>query len=187
LRLRVESRERSHPRAQLPVFKALVGWWQGWTREATRHCLKRLAMTPDVSVLLAASRSHHPHHVVARCWLEEALAAAANGAVFTLMPMVIASMLRLATTPKIFQQPTPISDVVAFVDAMLAMPGVELVELGAELPTLRKLCVEKALAGNDWPDVWLAAAVDHQAEHLVGFDSDFRNLLAPTRFTHLKA
>jgi toxin-antitoxin system PIN domain toxin len=144
-------------------------------------------MTPDVNVLLAASRTDHPHHEIARQWLEEALAAAANGAVFTLMPMVIASMLRLATSPKIFQQPTPIADAIAFIDAVLAMPGVELAELGAEWPILRELCVEKSLAGNDLPDAWLAAAVDHQAEHLVSFDRDFRKLLAPPRFTHLKA
>lgn len=144
-------------------------------------------MTPDVNVLLAASRTDHPHHDIARQWLEEALVGAANGAVFTLMPMVIASMLRLATSPNIFQQPTPIVDAVAFVDAILAMPGVELAALGAEWPRLRELCIEKALAGNDLPDAWLAAAVDHQAEHLVSFDRDFKKLLAPTRFTHLKA
>lgn len=143
-------------------------------------------MTPDVNVLLAASRADHPHHDIARLWLEEALAAA-SGAVFTLMPMVIASMLRLATSPKIFQQPTPIADAVAFVDAILATPGVELAPLGAEWPKLRELCIAKALAGNDLPDAWLAAAVDHQAEHLVSFDRDFRKLLAPTRFTLLKA
>lgn len=144
-------------------------------------------MTPDVNLLLAASRTDHPHHDIARLWLEEALASAANGGVVTLMPMVIASVLRLATSPKIFQEPTPIADAVAFIDAILAMPGVELAALGAEWPRLRELCVEKSLAGNDLPDAWLAAAVDHQAEHLVSFDRDFKKLLAPTRFTHLKA
>lgn len=144
-------------------------------------------MTPDVNVLLAASRTDHPHHDAARQWLEEALAAAAGGAVFTLMPMVIASVLRLATSPKIFQQPTPMADAVAFVDAILAMPGVELAELGAEWPPLRALCLGKGLAGNDLPGAWLAAPVEQHAEHLVSFDRDFRKLLAPTRFTHLKA
>lgn len=36
-------------------------------------------MTPDVNVLLAASRSDHPHHGVARDWLEQAASAAAAG------------------------------------------------------------------------------------------------------------
>ena len=32
-------------------------------------------MTPDVNVLVAASRSDHPHHWVAHSWLQDALAA----------------------------------------------------------------------------------------------------------------
>lgn len=143
-------------------------------------------MTPDVNVLVAASRSDHPHHAIARTWLENALSAAEAGASFTLMPMVIASLLRLVTSPKIFVQPTPISDAVGFVDAILAMPGVQLASLGPEWPKLRQLCLEKQLAGNDLPDGWLAAAVDHHAEHLVSFDRDFKKLLARTRFTLLQ-
>jgi toxin-antitoxin system PIN domain toxin len=144
-------------------------------------------MTPDVNVLVAASRSDHPHHAVARTWLEEALSAAEHGAAFTLMPMVLASLLRLVTSSKIFVQPTPIADAVAFVDAIVAAPGVQLASLGPEWPKLRQLCLEKQLAGNDLPDGWLAAAVDHHAEHLVSFDRDFKKLLPRTRFTLLKA
>jgi len=47
--------------------------------------------------------------------------------------------------------------------------------------------LEQQLAGNDLPDGWLAAAVDHHAEHLVSFDRDFKKLLPRTRFTLLKA
>jgi len=54
---------------------------------------------------------------------------------------------------------------VAFVDALLAMPGVQLASFGTEWPKLRQLCLEKQLIGNDLPDGWLAAAVDQQAEH----------------------
>jgi toxin-antitoxin system PIN domain toxin len=108
-------------------------------------------MKPDVNVLLAASRSDHPHHAVARAWLEGALAAAESGAAFTLMPMVLASELRLVTSPKIFQMPTPIADAVAFVDAILAMPGVQLATAGPEWPKLRQLCLDKQLRGNDIP------------------------------------
>ena len=144
-------------------------------------------MTPDVNVLVAASRSDHPHHAIARAWLEDALAAAAQGSPFTLMPMVLASMLRLVTSPKIFIQPTPLAEAIAFVDAILAMRGVRLASLGPEWSPLRQLCLDKPLAGNDLPDAWLAAAVVHQAEHLVSFDRDFRRLLSRSQFTLLKA
>ena len=135
-------------------------------------------MTPDVNVLVAASRSDHPHHTVARTWLAEAPSAAEAGAAFTLMPMEVARMLRLVTSPKIFVQPTPISHAVAFIDAILAMPGVELARLGPEWPKLRQLCLEEELVGNDLPDGWLAAAVDHHAEHLDSFVRGCRKPLA---------
>jgi len=142
-------------------------------------------MTPDVNVLVAASRTDHPHHSVARAWLEEALDTSGTGAAFTLMPMVLASFLRLVTSPKIFQVATPIEDAVAFVDAVLASPGVHLAPLGPEWSKLRQLCLEKKLGGNDIPDAWLSAAVVHLGEHLVTFDRDFRKLLARKYFTLL--
>ena len=142
-------------------------------------------MTPDVNVLVAASRADHPHHAVARAWLEAALDASMAGAAFTLMPMVLASLLRLVTSPKIFDLPTPIEDAVAFADALLTSPGVQLAPLGPEWPKLRQLCLDKQLGGNDLPDAWLAAAVVHVGEHLVSFDRDFRKLLARGQFTLL--
>lgn len=143
-------------------------------------------MTPDVNVLVAASRSDHPHHDIARGWLEDALDATERGAQFTLMPMVITSMLRLVTNKKIFGTPTPIANAIAFVDAILAVPGVVLTPLGPEWARLRQLCLDKQLAANNLPDAWLASAVEQQAEHLVSFDRDFRKLLTRAQFTHLK-
>jgi toxin-antitoxin system PIN domain toxin len=144
-------------------------------------------MAPDVNVLVAASRTDHPHHAVARDRLESAVNASAAGAALTLMPMVLASFLSLVTSPKIFQQATPIEDAVAFVDALLASPGVHLASLGPAWSELRQLCLDKQLGGNDLPDAWLAAAVAHTGEHLVSFDRDFRKLLARGRFTLLAA
>lgn len=144
-------------------------------------------MTPDVNVLVAASRSDHPHHAIARSWLEQAAAAAASGSTLILMPMVIASFLRLVSSPKIFPEPTPVDDAVAFVDALLAAQGVHLAPLGPEWPRLRQLCVDKRLKGNAVPDAWLAAATIHLGEHLVSFDRDFRKLIGRSQFTLLEA
>ena len=142
-------------------------------------------MTPDVNVLVAASRSDHPHHKTAYAWLNKAVADSANGASIRLMPMVATSFLRLVTNAKIFVQPTPVQDAVKFLDALLAVPGVEMPFLGTEWPILRQLCIEKELSANDIPDAWLASAVIQLGEHLVTFDTDFKKLLKRTQVTVL--
>ena len=143
-------------------------------------------MTPDVNVLVAASRSDHPHHAVARAWLEHALGATAAGVAFTVMPMVLASFLRLVTSARIFPHPTPPDEALDFIDALLGVAGVQLATLGPEWPRLRQLCIDKQLSGNALPDAWLAAATMHLGEHLVSFDRDFRKLIGRSQFTLLE-
>lgn len=142
-------------------------------------------MTPDVNVLIAASRNDHPHHKTAHSWLSEAIAACADGASLKLMPMVIASFLRLVTHSRIFVHPTPVVNAMAFLDALMAVPGVEMPALGAEWPLLRQLCLERKLSANAIPDAWLAAVVIQLGEHLVTFDTDFNALLRQAQVTVL--
>ncbi|MFA6014578.1 MAG: TA system VapC family ribonuclease toxin [Gallionellaceae bacterium] len=142
-------------------------------------------MTPDVNILVAASRSDHSHHKAAFACLEHAVQECADGASLKLMPMVVASFLRLVTHPKIFVHPTPVADAIGFIDALLTVPGVEMPALGVEWPMLRQLCIAKKLAANDIPDAWLAAAVMQFGEHLVTFDTDFKKLLSRTQVTVL--
>jgi uncharacterized protein len=142
-------------------------------------------MVPDVNVLVAASRSDHLYHKPAYACLNDAIAACAEGASLKLMPMVVASFLRLVTNQKIFVHPTPVQHAVEFIDALLATPGIEMPPLSAEWPLLRQLCLEKHLAANDIPDAWLAAAVIQLGEHLVTFDADFKKLLRRQQLTVL--
>lgn len=144
-------------------------------------------MTPDVNVLVAAFRADHPHHRAARAWFKTALAASRDGASLRLLPMAVASFLRLVTSARVFVTPAPVADAVAFVDALAAAPGVEFADLGPEWPQLRQLCLDRTLAGNDLPDAWIAAAVIQQGEHLVSFDRDFARLLGKSQWTLLAA
>ena len=143
-------------------------------------------MTPDVNVLVAASRSDHPHHKVAYAWLDDALAACANGGTLRLLPMVVASYLRLVTNVRIFVDATPVESAVDFIDALSTEPGVEMPAVGAEWPLLRQMCVDKGLRANDIPDAWIAACVNYWGEHLVTFDADFKKLLRPSQVTILE-
>jgi hypothetical protein len=114
---------------------------------------------------------------LARRWFAAAQKDAAEGGRLSVMPMVLASFLRLVTHPRVFSTPTPLPEAVAFIDALLASPGVVLVGLSAEWRELRELCLKKGLKANDLPDAWLAAAVRHTGETLATFDRDFRRLL----------
>jgi toxin-antitoxin system PIN domain toxin len=143
-------------------------------------------MTPDVSVLVAASRSDHPHHPVANRWLEESLAACALGQRLAVLPMVATGFLRLVTHPRVFVEPTPLQAAQDFLAALLAVAGVELLPLAGEWPLLEPLCREHQLVGNAISDGWIAAAVLARRQVLVTFDRDFLPLLPPRQLLLLE-
>jgi len=142
-------------------------------------------MTPDVNVLVAASRSDHPQHAPALAWLRGALAACGSGARLEILPMVASGYLHVVTHPKVFAQPTPIDAALAFIDAVLATPGVAMPAVGREWSALRRLCLDGGLSGNLIPDAWIAAAVRALDSHLVSFDRGFGKLLSTRELTLL--
>lgn len=99
--------------------------------------------------------------------------------------MVATGFLRLATHPKVFVAPTPIAAAIEFIDSLLAIPGVDMPELGREWPTLRQWSRDHDLAANDITDAWIAAAVRTLGSHLVTFDRGFTRLLGRTELTVL--
>jgi hypothetical protein len=143
-------------------------------------------MIPDLNVLLAASRSDHPQHAPALGWLKQAIAECDAGGSIELLPMIAADFLRMATHPKIFVIPMRIDAAFAFIDSLLAIPGVDMPELGREWPALRQLCTEHELAANDLPNAWIAAAARTLGSRLITFDRGFTRLLGRTELTVLK-
>ncbi len=144
-------------------------------------------MTPDVNVLVAASRADHPHHQTALRWLTQAIAHARTDADLKLLSTVVASFLRLVTHPKVFSVPTPTAQAVAFIDGVLASPGADMFAAQDEWPQLRALCLKQNLKANALPDAWIAACVLQQQEVLATFDRDFVRLLPPKHLQLLQA
>jgi toxin-antitoxin system PIN domain toxin len=142
-------------------------------------------MTPDINVLVAASRADHPHHATAREWLDAAIAACETGGYIAVLPMVAAGFLRLVTNIRVFPDPSPIEKALGFMDALLAIPGVEMADSGREWQMLRRICLEGKLTGNAIPDAWIAATVKSVNGHLVTFDRGFTRLLAKSELTVL--
>ena len=134
-------------------------------------------MTPDVNVLVATARADHPHHAQAHAWLTQAIAPARGKTGLRVMSMVVSGFLRVMTHPKTFKPPTPTASAAAFLDALLALPGVALMPVQGEWPQLRSLCLDKTLSGNAIPDAWIAACVLQHGETLATFDRDFTQLL----------
>lgn len=143
-------------------------------------------MTPDVNVLVAASRQDHPHHVPALAWLEVAREGGATSERLAVLPMVASGFLRLVTHPKVFVEPTPLVAAQAFLRALLDTPGVAMPPLGEEWPLFEGLCVRHGLSGNAIPDAWIAAAAQAHHLHLVTFDKGFRRLMKASMVTVLK-
>jgi hypothetical protein len=139
-------------------------------------------MTPDVNVLVATFRSDHPHHRPAAAWLDARFAEAAP---LTVIPLVAAAFLRLVTSRRVFPDAAPAARAVGFIDALLLQPGTRWTAASEEWGTLRRLCLERRLAGNNLPDAWLAASVIALGEHLVTFDAGFRRLLPRRQLTLL--
>lgn len=142
-------------------------------------------MTPDVNVLVAAFLQEHVHHAAARAWLLQACAQSANGTPLRLTPLVMGSFVRLVTNPRVFSVPATTEQAIEFLDAILAIPGVTLLETPTPWPLLRRMCLEKSLTGNALPDAMLAATVLHSTEVLASFDRDLVQLLPPSHLQML--
>lgn len=142
-------------------------------------------MTPDVNVLVAAHREEHPHHDVARSWVESAVGEASRARPLTLLPTVVVGFVRVVTSARVLTPPTPTPRALAIVGLLLAQPHVRLAAQGDEWPRLVELCTRLPLAGAVVTDAWIAASVLQQHEHLVTFDRGFRRLLPARALTVL--
>ncbi|GJG85705.1 ribonuclease VapC43 [Gemmatimonadetes bacterium T265] len=144
-------------------------------------------MTPDVNVLIYATRPEYRQHAAAEAWLRTAVRAATRAAPFTVLPAVVVGYVRLVTDRRAHPEPTPTAEALANVADLLEQPNVRLATHGDEWPRVVELCDKHRLAGRILGDAWIAASVLQLNEHLVTFDRDFRRLLPPRHLTILSA
>lgn len=97
---------------------------------------------------------------------------------------VLAAVVRIATHPRVFRQPSTPADAIAFTDSLTAAPATQLVRPGPEhWPIVRQLVSEHRLRGNDVPDAVLAAHALELGASLVTLDRGFARF-APLRTVH---
>jgi toxin-antitoxin system PIN domain toxin len=127
-------------------------------------------LLPDVNVLLAGFRADHVHHRPARRFLESARG---GDRLLGLSDFALASVLRLATNPRVFVRPDPVETVIDYLEALLEPPG-QLVRVGdTHWSRFVDLTRRLGLRANLIPDAYLAAVALEQAAHLITFDRGF--------------
>ena len=145
-------------------------------------------MTPDVNVLVYATRRDRPQHASARAWIEAAVGAATRTSPLTLLPAVVVGYVRVVTDRRFYASPvTTTAQAFAVVADLLGQPHVRLTTPVDEWARVVELCGRHALAGPILSDAWIAASVLQLNEHLVTFDRGFRRLLPPRHLTVLSA
>ena len=126
----------------------------------------------DANVLLAAFRDDHPHHPLARPWLDATLA---KGTPLLVPDLVWVGFVRLVTNSHIFEVPSAPAEAFEFVDAVCAAPTyVGVAGLTDGLSAFR----DEVLAADAWanlaPDAYIAAVARSHAAPVASFDRDFR-------------
>ncbi|WP_433788125.1 type II toxin-antitoxin system VapC family toxin [Actinomycetospora sp. CA-101289] len=116
----------------------------------------------DVNVLVYAHRPESDRHEERRTWLAEALTADEP---FGVSELVLSGFLRIVTHHRVYLEPTPPVQAVAFCDAVLSGPSTVRVRPGSRHWTIfRGLCQEVGARGNVVPDAFHAAlAMEHGA------------------------
>lgn len=133
---------------------------------------------PDVNVLVYAHREESAHHAACYAWLERTLKAEQA---FALSELVLSSVVRIITHPRIFTPPTPLDRALAFTSRLLTEEHAVVVAPGARHWDLfGRLCREVDGRGNLVTDAYLAAIAIESGCELISTDGDF------ARFPDLK-
>ncbi len=125
----------------------------------------------DVNVLVHAFRADTPHHEACRTWLT----AVVNGqARYGMSPQVLSGVIRIATHPKVFIQPSDLSEVLGFCQILLDQPHCLVVQPGARhWHIFTQLCLAADARGNLAPDAWFAALALEWGCEWITLDRDY--------------
>jgi len=126
---------------------------------------------PDVNVLLYAWRTDTPEHAAHRRWLQDVL----NGEMaYGMSPQVLASVIRVATHPRIYVRPSRLAETQAFATLLLTQPHCQIVHPGPRhWGIFEDLCHRAKAAGNLIQDAWFAALAIESGCEWITADRDY--------------
>ncbi len=125
----------------------------------------------DVNPLLYALRADSPEHAAWRTWLEDLI----NGdELFSVCSASLGAVVRVSTSTRVFKVPTPLKDVLQFIDGVRDAPNFMLLEPGPQHWSLMdRLCRVAGVTGNLVSDAYLAALALEADCQLIKADRDF--------------
>lgn len=132
----------------------------------------------DVNVLLFAFRADSARHEAARSWLDQVV----NGdAAYGMSPQVLSSLIRIATHPRVFRNPSGLAETIRFCNVLLDQPHCQIIRPGPRhWPIFTQLCETAGARGNLVPDAWFAALAIESGCEWCTADRDY------TRFAGLR-
>lgn len=125
----------------------------------------------DVNVLIYAHREDSQDHLAYRAWLEDITS---SDAPFGLADIVLSGFLRIVTHPRVFTDPTPMEQAMAFADGLRSRVNRVRVAPGdRHWDIFSRLCRLADVRGNLVPDAFLAALAIESGSEWITTDRDY--------------
>ncbi len=146
-----------------------------WNRPELQQRSRRnhadAVILPDVYVLVQAFRADTAAHALCRRWLTEVI----NGpGRYGMSTQVLSGVIRITTRPKVFIQPSALSEVLRFCAILLDQPHCVVVHPGAShWEIFAHLCTVADARGNLVSDAWFAALAMEWGCDWVTLDRDY--------------
>jgi len=126
---------------------------------------------PDTHLLIYAYDQSSPFHTRAKAWCERLMTGPAP---VILLPSVVFGFVRIATHPRVFQEPLAVGEAAALVRAWLARRHVRLHEMLADdVESALRLLELAGTAGNLTTDAQIAAVALRLDAEVQTADLDF--------------
>jgi toxin-antitoxin system PIN domain toxin len=138
-------------------------------------------LLPDVNVLVYAHRGESPEHPEYAKWLRSV---AEGDEPYGLSDLACSGFVRIVTNPKIWDDPTPVDEALAFVRELRDRDNARALTHGPESwDIFQRLCVGARARGKLVADAYHAAlAIEHGCEFITA-DADFSRF-AGLRWRH---
>jgi uncharacterized protein len=125
----------------------------------------------DANVLVYAKRQDSPDHTKFRTWLEEIIL---SDSPFGMSELVLSSVFRILTHPRIFSKPTQLDEALEYVHSLHEQPGCVLISPGEHhWGIFSRLCKAAGAKGNLVSDAYFAALAIESGAEWITADRDY--------------